>query len=440
MPEAEAIRIPRLDTRHPEFAGELAKRLDLSAASDPSLQRKVAAIIGRVRERGDRALLDCARRYDGLTAARVADLQVPESAIAQADKGLDQAVGRALREASRRIRRYAERQKLESWQFSDECGCILGQQVSPLHSCGLYVPGGQAAYPSTVLMSAIPAQIAGVANISMVTPGSLLEMNPAVLYAAQLAGVKTIYTMGGAHAIAALAYGTETIQAVDKIVGPGNAYVVEAKRQVFGHVGIDMLAGPSEILILCDGKTDVEWVTADLFSQAEHDEQARAILLCPDQGFIDAVAECAEQMIASAARADIIRHSLNHHGLLIRVRDLDEGISLANQFAPEHLELSVREPERLSSKINAAGAIFLGPYSCEAVGDYCAGPSHVLPTARSARFASPLGVYDFQKRSSIIRCSAAGAGKLASVAACLAEAEGLFAHAESARCRQKNGA
>ena len=440
MPATAAIRIPRLDTRHPEFADALARRLQLSATNDPSFQRKVAAIVGQVRERGDQALLDFVRRYDGLTAARVADLQAPESAIAQAGEGLDRKVRQALREASRRIRRYAERQKLESWQFSDERGCILGQQISPLRSCGLYVPGGQAAYPSTVLMSAIPARIAGVANISMVTPGSLLEMSPAVLYAAQLAGVKTIYTMGGAHAIAALAYGTESIGAVDKIVGPGNAYVVEAKRQVFGHVGIDMLAGPSEILILCDGKTDVEWVTADLFSQAEHDEQARAILVCPDQDFLDAVATRVEQTIASAARADIIRRSLNRQGLLIRVRDLDEGLSLVNQLAPEHLELSVREPEDLLPKISAAGAIFLGPYSCEAVGDYCAGPNHVLPTARSARFASPLGVYDFQKRSSIIHCSAKGARELAAVAACLAETEGLFAHAESARCRQKNGA
>ena len=435
MSQAKPITLLQLSTRDPEFDQALAARLQSQLASKPQLQAQVSAIIEQVKEQGDQGLLECVRRYDDIHASRVAELQLPESAITEAGNHLEPSLKEALQHAAERIRRYAHKQKLASWQLNDECGSVLGQHITPLRSCGLYVPGGQAAYPSTVLMSALPARIAGVPRVVMVTPTPLLSMHPSILYAAQLAGIETIYTIGGAQAIAALAYGTETIQAVDKIIGPGNAYVTEAKRQVFSQVGIDMLAGPSEIVVLCDGSADAEWVTADLFAQAEHEAQARAILLCPHQDFIDQVAACAGRMIATAPRADIIRQSLNNHGLLIHVRDLDEAVALANRIAPEHLELAVREPEKLLPNIHAAAAIFLGHYSGAAVGDYCAGPNHILPTAGGARFASPLGVYDFQKRSTVVRCSADGAARLGATAACLAEAEGLFAHADAARRR-----
>jgi histidinol dehydrogenase len=362
-------------------------------------------------------------------------LELPEAELGQALTGLPGTVREALHQAAERIRRYHERQKLESWRYTDEEGTLLGQQVSPMERVGVYVPGGKAAYPSSVLMNVLPAKVAGVDEIIMVAPAPGGCLEPIVLAAAAVAGVDRVFTVGGAQAVAALAYGTATIPRVDKIVGPGNAYVAAAKAMVFGAVGIDMIAGPSEILVVCDGQTNPDWIAMDLFSQAEHDELAQAILLSPDGDFLDAVDNSIERQLAGMERAGIIRASLEHRGAFIHVTDLDEAMELVNRIAPEHLELSVADPEFWAAKVRHAGAIFMGRYTAEALGDYCAGPNHVLPTSQTARFSSPLGVYDFQKRTSLIMCSASGARGLGAIASTLARAESLTAHARSAEYR-----
>jgi len=380
-------------------------------------------------------VLEYTRRFDRVQATRMAELELSRDELEQAFKGLGQARREALVNAAGRIRTYHERQIAESWSVTEDDDTLLGQRVTPLDRVGIYVPGGKAAYPSTVLMNALPAKLARVPEIVMVTPTPGGQRNQLVLAAAAICDVNRVFAIGGVQAIGALAYGTLSVPRVDKIVGPGNAYVAAAKRRVFGTVGIDMLAGPSEILVLCDGKTNPDWVAMDLFAQAEHDELARAMLLCPDTSFIDAVADSIRRQLPDMPRKDVIAASLAARGALIAVRDLEEACELANRIAPEHLELSVEEPERWAPRIRHAGAIFLGRYSSEALGDYCAGPSHVLPTAGTARFSSPLGVYDFQKRTSLIQVSPAGARKLGAVAAELADGEGLPAHARSARYR-----
>jgi histidinol dehydrogenase len=430
MPE-----IARLDTREPDFFRRLGALTALEAAQDEAVDRTVATIIADVRARGDAALLEYTQRFDRVTARRVAELEIRAAELEGALGGLPADVHGPIAVAADRIRRYHERQRAESWAYTEADGTVLGQKVTPLDRVGLYVPGGKAAYPSSVLMNAIPARVAGVGELVMVVPTPAGERNPLVLAAACLAGVDRVFAIGGAQAVAALAYGTETVPAVDKIVGPGNAYVAAAKRRVFGTVGIDMVAGPSEILVICDGATDPDWIAMDLFSQAEHDEDAQAILVSPDATFLDRVAASADRQLAQMPRRDVIRASLAKRGALIRVRDLAEACDIANRVAPEHLELSVREPEKWIERIRHAGAIFVGPYSSEAIGDYCAGPNHVLPTSRTARFSSPLGVYDFQKRSSIINLSREGARTLGHIASQLARGEGLPAHARSAEYR-----
>ena len=425
----------RLNSREAGFDAALARLTAIEAAQDESVERAVEAILADVRAHGDTALLEHTRRLDGVDAQRVADLEIPRAALASALEGIAGAMREALAEAADRIRRYHERQSVGSWQYTEPDGTVLGQRITPLDRVGLYVPGGKAAYPSSVLMNAIPAKVAGVPELVMTVPTPRGERNALVLAAASLAGVDRVFTIGGAQAIAALAFGTETIPAVDKIVGPGNAYVAAAKRRVFGTVGIDMVAGPSEILVICDGSTDPDWIAMDLFSQAEHDEAAQAILLSPDAAFIDAVAQSIDRQLAQMPRREVIAASLANRGALVEVRDLDEACEIANRIAPEHLELSVRDPERWQARIRHAGAIFLGSYSSEALGDYCAGPNHVLPTSRTARFSSPLGVYDFQKRSSVINVSRDGARTLGRLAERLAEGEGLPAHARSAQYR-----
>jgi len=427
--------IRRLSTRDAGFSIELARLTALEAAQDESVEQAVEAILADVRARGDAALLEQTRRLDGVDVRCVADLEIPRPALVAALGALSTDMRDALSESAERIRRYHERQSLGSWQYTEPDGTVLGQQVTPLDRVGLYVPGGKAAYPSSVLMNAIPAKVAGVPELVMAVPTPRGERNPLVMAAAALAGIDRVFAIGGAQAIAALAYGTPTIPCVDKIVGPGNAYVAAAKRRVFGTVGIDMIAGPSEILVICDGATDPDWIAMDLFSQAEHDEAAQAILLCPDLAFIDAVAASIDRQLAQMPRRAVIAASLANRGALIEVRDLDEACEIANRIAPEHLELSVRDPERWRGRIRHAGAIFMGSYSSEAIGDYCAGPNHVLPTSRTARFSSPLGVYDFQKRSSLINVSREGARTLGRLAARLAEGEGLPAHARSAQYR-----
>jgi histidinol dehydrogenase len=429
------LRLNQLDSRSADFEERLAKLLAWESAQDESVEQTVTQILSDVRRRGDEAVLEYTRRFDRVQAARVAELEVPRDELEQAFAGLPEARREALVHAAGRIRAYHERQIGESWSFTEEDGTRLGQRVTPLDRVGIYVPGGKAAYPSTVLMNALPAKLAGVPEIIMATPTPGGERNPLVLAAAAICGVNRVFAIGGVQAIGALAYGTASVPRVDKIVGPGNAYVAAAKRRVFGLVGIDMLAGPSEILVLCDGKTNADWVAMDLFSQAEHDALAQAILLCPDAAFIAAVADSIRRQLAQMPRKEIIAAALAGRGALIAVRDLDEACELANRIAPEHLELSVQDPERWIPRIRHAGAIFLGRYSSEALGDYCAGPSHVLPTSGTARYSSPLGVYDFQKRTSLIQVSAAGARKLGAVAAELAEGEGLPAHAQSARYR-----
>ena len=429
------IGIRRLSTRDPDFDARLGELVALEAGGDERIESVVAGIIADVRGRGDAAVLEYTRRFDRLDAGGGAKLELSREEAQAALNSLAPEFEAALREASRRIREFHERQQAQSWQYVDADGTTLGQRISPLDRVGIYVPGGRAAYPSSVLMNAIPAKVAGVPEIIMVVPTPDGERNPMVLAAAALAGVDRIFTVGGAQAVAALAYGTQTIPAVDKIVGPGNAYVAAAKRRVFGTVGIDMIAGPSEILLICDGKTDPDWIAMDMFSQAEHDELAQSILLSPDRAFLERVAASLDRLLVSMPRADIIRASLAGRGALIEVSDLAEACDIANRIAPEHLELSVADPDRWLASIRHAGAIFLGAYASEALGDYCAGPNHVLPTSRTARFSSPLGVYDFQKRTSIIKVSKQGAQKLGAIAACIADGEGLAAHASSARMR-----
>jgi histidinol dehydrogenase len=424
-----------LDTREAQFLARLESLLAFENTQDDSVERAVTAIVDDVKRRGDAAVLEYTMRFDGTDVPSAPALELPKRVLQDAFAGLSQARREALVHAASRIRAYHERQKPDSWIYTEADGTRLGQRVTPLDRVGIYVPGGKAAYPSSVLMSAMPARVAGVGEIVMTTPTPGGERNALVLAAAAVCGVDRVFTVGGAQAIAALAYGTQTIPKVDKVVGPGNAFVAAAKRRVFGVVGIDMLAGPSEILVLCDGKTNPDWVAMDLFSQAEHDELAQAILLSPDAHFVRAVAESIERQLHNMPRRDVIAASLAKRGALITVRDLDEACEIANRIAPEHLELSVEQPERWLPHIRHAGAIFLGRYSSEALGDYCAGPNHVLPTAGTARFSSPLGVYDFQKRTSLIEVSRAGARTLGAIAVELALGEGLPAHAEAARYR-----
>ena len=431
------MNINRFDSSDSNFQLELSKLLAWESVSNEAVFNTVSEILRAVKSYGDSAVLEYSQRFDGLTAGSVAALEMPAERLLQAYQEISVAEREALEQAAARIRAYAGHQKLESWEYTEADGTLLGQQISPLDRVGLYVPGGKAAYPSSVLMNAIPAVVAGVGELIMVVPTPQGVVNEMVLAAAHIAGVHRVFTIGGAQAVAALAYGTETIPAVDKIVGPGNIYVATAKRMVFGTVGIDMVAGPSEILVICDGNTDPDWIAMDLFSQAEHDEDAQAILLSPQGEFLDRVEASIERLLEEMPRKQIIDQSMSTRGALIKVRDLDDAIEVANYIAPEHLELSVENAQQLAKSVRHAGAIFLGRYTAEALGDYCAGPNHVLPTSRSARFSSPLGVYDFQKRSSLIGCSAQGAAKLGKVASTLARGEGLVAHARSAEFRIK---
>ncbi len=431
------LNIRKLDARNHSFDAELAGLLAFGSAQDPAIDAIVRDILDDVKTRGDAALLAYTAKFDRWTPANIAELEVDAETIQRALQNLPTNVRTALELAAARIREYHAHQMQPSWQYTDADGNLLGQKVTALDRVGLYVPGGKAAYPSSVLMNAVTAKVAGVKELIMVTPTPDGVVNQTVLAAAALAGVDRVFRIGGAQAVGALAHGTATIPPVDKIVGPGNAYVAAAKRRVFGVVGIDMIAGPSEILVIADGTTDPDWVAMDLFSQAEHDEIAQAVLLCPDAAHIDAVLKSMETQLAKMPRAEIIRASLQNRGALILVRDLDEACNISNRVAPEHLELSVADPDALLPKIRHAGAIFMGRFSSESLGDYCAGPNHVLPTSRTARFSSPLGVYDFQKRSSIIQVSRDGADTLGKTAATLAHAEGLDAHARSAEFRLK---
>ena len=431
--------IRRMNARAAGFDRELDQLLDWSGVADDQVEGIVRDILADVRQRGDAAVVEHTRRLDRLDVDGAAALELPVERLDQALEAIPMDVREALELAAERLRAYAERQKGESWSYTEANGNVLGQQVTPLDRVGLYVPGGKAAYPSSVLMNAIPAKVAGVGQVVMVVPTPDGVQNDTVLAAARIAGVDRVFTVGGAQAVGALAFGTETIPAVDKIVGPGNIFVAAAKREVFGRVGIDMIAGPSEILIVCDGHTDPDWIAMDLFSQAEHDEQAQAILVAHDPDFLDTVAASIERLLPEQPRAEIIVKALESRGALIEVADIDQAIELTNRIAPEHLELSFEDAEERLGEIRNAGAIFVGRYTAEALGDYCAGPNHVLPTSGTARFSSPLGVYDFQKRSSIIHCSAEGAAELGRVADRLARAEGLEAHAQSARYRVESG-
>ncbi len=428
----------RLSTADAHFERDFKARLHWSADTDAAIEQRVADILADVRQRGDEAVLAYTQRFDGLSATAMAELELTQAELKAAFESLPMAQRQALEAAARRVRSYHEAQKKasgESWSYRDEDGTLLGQKVTPLDRAGIYVPGGKAAYPSSVLMNAIPAHVAGVGEIIMVVPTPRGEKNPLVLAAAYVAGVSRAFTIGGAQAVAALAYGTATIPKVDKITGPGNAYVASAKRRVFGTVGIDMIAGPSEILVLADGSTPPEWVAMDLFSQAEHDELAQSILLCPDAAYIDAVQREIDRLLPTMPRAAIIAKSLNDRGALILTTSMEQACEISNRIAPEHLEVSSRDPHRWEPLLRHAGAIFLGAYTSESLGDYCAGPNHVLPTSGTARFSSPLGVYDFQKRSSLIEVSEAGAQTLGLVAAELAYGEGLQAHARAAEMR-----
>lgn len=430
--------INRLAHNEADFESRLHAILERSEGVDPKIEQTVREIIADVRQRGDAALLEYTNRLDR-RQAESADLMISQSALTAALEGLAPELRAALEDAAARIRRYHERQVMSSWRYTDEDGVELGQQVTPLDRVGVYVPGGKAAYPSSVLMNVIPARVAGVPEVVMVVPTPDDETNPLVLAAAAIAGVDRVFSVGGAQAVAALAYGTELVPRVDKIVGPGNAYVAMAKRLVFGAVGIDMIAGPSEVLIVADAQANPDWVAMDMFAQAEHDELASSILITPDTAFADRVAASIEQLLPTMERAAIISVALKNNGAVITVPDMAAAAALVNRIAPEHLELAVADPESLLPQIRHAGAIFLGHYSAEALGDYCAGPNHVLPTSRTARFSSPLGVYDFQKRSSLIGCSPAGADVLARTASVLARGEGLTAHARSAEYRYTTG-
>ena len=409
--------------------------LAFESATDTRIEDAVSEILAGVKAGGDAAIIEYTRRFDQLDVAAMSELELPRNELEAALAGLPDDQRTALQEAAERVRSYHQRQPLESWRYTEADGTMLGQKVTPLDRVGLYVPGGLASYPSSVLMNAIPAKVAGVAELIMVVPTPRGEKNPLVLAAAAITGVDRVFTIGGAQAVAALAYGSQTVPQVDKIVGPGNAYVAAAKRRVFGTVGIDMVAGPSEVLIISDGSGKPDWVAMDLFAQAEHDELAQSILLCTDQAFIEAVAASIEKLLPQMPRRQTIQSSLANRGALVKVSSLEEACVIANRIAPEHLELSVEDAEPLVERIHHAGAIFIGHWSVEALGDYCAGPNHVLPTMRSARFSSPLGVYDFQKRTSLIQVSEAGARKLGRIASVLAHGEGLQAHARSAEYR-----
>src|SRR6266540_5851545 len=429
------LEIARLSTAQGDFGERLAKLTAFDSTLDEGVEQTVAAILADVRVRGDAAVLEYTERFDRVKVARVADLEISTGELGKARSQLKSEERSALEQAAARIRKYHERQRAKSWQFTEGDGTTLGQRVTPVERAGIYVPGGKAAYPSSVLMNALPAKVAGVAELVMMVPTPSGERNPLVLAAAAIAGVDRVFAVGGAQAIAALAYGTQTIPQVDKIVGPGNAYVAAAKRRVFGVVGIDMVAGPSEVLVICDGSTDPDWITMDLFSQAEHDESAQAILVSPDAGFIERIARSIDKLLPGMPRHEVIGASLRRRGALIQTKNLEEACDIANRISPEHLELSVANPRKWLKKIRHAGAIFLGRYTSEALGDYCAGPNHVLPTSRTARFSSPLGVYDFQKRTSIIAVSRKGAQKLGRLAMTLANGEGFQAHARSAELR-----
>lgn len=429
--------IRQLTTTDSDFQTQLDQLLAWESVSDTSVNDIVNEVLGAIRQRGDEALLEYTNRFDGWKAAEAEDLEVPLARLEQAWLNLPEAQQTALKHAADRVRLYHEKQKGESWSYQEEDGTLLGQKVTPLDRVGLYVPGGKAAYPSSVLMNALPAKVAGVDELIMVVPTPGGELNELVLAAAHICGVDRVFAVGGAQAVAALAYGTESIPAVDKIVGPGNIYVATAKRAVFGQVGIDMVAGPSEILVVCDGKTDPDWVAMDLFSQAEHDEDAQSILISPDAAFVAQVEASIDRLLPTMEREPIIATALKDRGALIVCKDMDEACEISNYIAPEHLELSVEDPLTLVDQIQHAGAIFMGRYTSEPLGDYCAGPNHVLPTSRTARFSSPLGVYDFQKRSSLIMVSKEGADTLGKTASVLARGEGLTAHARSAEYRLK---
>jgi histidinol dehydrogenase len=433
-----SVVIKQLDYSESDFQSELDKALAWDSISDQSVQESVSTIIADVRSRGDKAVVEWTNKLDGLSVDKVSALEISKDELQESLKKIPSEQAAALENAAARIRRYHEKQKQGSWDYTDADGSVFGQKVTPIDRVGMYVPGGKASYPSTVLMDAIPAKVAGVQEIiaTLPTPGG--EKNTLVLAALALTGVDRVFTVGGAQAVAALAYGTSSIPRVDKIVGPGNIYVATAKKAVFGQVGIDMVAGPSEILLICDGKTNPDWIAMDLFSQAEHDEDAQSILVSNDPKFMDAVAQSIERLLPEMPRRDIITASLEKRGIFIKVSNLQEAAEVCNLVAPEHVELSIENPESLLAGIRHAGAIFLGRYSSESLGDYCAGPSHVLPTSGTARFSSALGVYDFQKRSSIINCSEEAAKELANTASVLANAEGLFAHARAAELRKKS--
>jgi len=429
------LKIKKLSTENADFWTQLEKLLAWDETLDDTVDQTVRNILKDVRLLGDTALIDYTRKFDRCQVQNAQDLVIPPERLHKALNDLDKNQRTALEQAAERIRLYHERQKQDSWQYTESDGTMLGQQITPLDKVGLYVPGGKAAYPSSLLMNAVPAKVAGVSELIMVVPTPDNVLNTMVLAAAAIVGVDQVFAIGGAQAVAALAYGTETVPKVDKIVGPGNIYVATAKKQVFGTVGIDMVAGPSEILVICDGQTHPDWIAMDLFSQAEHDEQAQAILVSPDENFLQAVQASMIKLLKEMPRADIIQTSLTDRGALISVKSLDEAMTVANFVAPEHLELSIENPQTWLPKIRHAGAIFMGTYTAEALGDYCAGPNHVLPTSRTARFSSPLGVYDFQKRSSLIQCSQQGAQTLGNIASILAHGEGLTAHARSAEYR-----
>ena len=427
--------IRKLNTADTDFQQQLDALLAWDSVSDGPVNQVVHEVIAQIRARGDAALVDYTNRFDAWEAKSAADLEIPLARLGQAWETIPADQREALQHAAERVRAYAERQKMQGWTYTEADGTVLGQQVTPLDRVGLYVPGGKAAYPSSVLMNALPAKVAGVGELIMVVPTPHGELNELVLAAAHVCGVDRVFAVGGAQAVAALAYGTESVPPVDKIVGPGNIYVATAKRTVFGQVGIDMVAGPSEILVICDGDTDPDWVAMDLFSQAEHDEDAQSILLCPDADFVRQVEDSIDRLLPGMARQEIIATALRTRGALIVCRDLDEAATVGNHIAPEHLELSLADPVGFARQIRHAGAIFMGRHTSEPLGDYCAGPNHVLPTSRTARFSSPLGVYDFQKRSSLIMVSAAGARTLGRTASVLARGEGLEAHARSAEYR-----
>ncbi len=431
------MKMRRLSTTDADFDRDLKSLLAFETAQDDSIDEVVAQILKDIKKRGDAAVLEYTNRFDKTNARNLSELEISKEELTAALNSLPADQREALQVAASRVRAYHEKQIMTSWSYTEADGTLLGQQVTSLDRVGLYVPGGKAAYPSSVLMNAIPAKVAGVKELIMVVPTPNGEKNPLVLAAAAVCGVDRVFCLGGAQAVGALAYGTQTVPQVDKVVGPGNAYVAAAKRRVFGVVGIDMVAGPSEILIICDGKTNPDWVAMDLFSQAEHDELAQAILLCPDNDFLNQVSASIARLVEEMPRKDIITQSLTDRGALIKVRDLAEAADICNYIAPEHLELSMDEPLAFSHTIKHAGAIFMGRDTCESLGDYCAGPNHVLPTSRTARFSSPLGVYDFQKRTSLIMVSPAGAQALGKVAATLAYGEGLQAHARSAEYRLK---